>query len=294
MKISRNIACILLFMILMSVVIGDDANPFAHRDKKEQQSQSLWQKLKSDIWIKFLELQRNLNQKLSSSITNLKDSFSIKHILILLVFSLLYGMVHAVGPGHGKMLVSAYFLNRKGSIISALRVGSITALTHSGSAIIIGLIFGLVIKASGMNSQAGVQKTIGIIGGILIMILGVFYLLTRFPAIKKKFIKIGQVKNDALMGVLSGIIPCPVAMTIILFSLYLGALYLGLISVIALSVGMAATISAIGIITIKFKSNFLKIFSGKAKSVALIQNIITIIGSGAIILLGAIMVLMRV
>ena len=206
---------------------------------------------------------------------------------------MLYGVVHALGPGHGKMLVSAYFLDTKGTLFRALRMGAIVAATHCGSALILGSIFGLVVKTAGMNRQAEAQSIVGIIGGILISALGIIYFLSRLPAVRKKFKNIGKIKNDALMGVLSGIIPCPVAMTIILFSIYIGAFHLGIIAVVALSIGMAATVAAIGIITIEFKQSFLKILSKKSKRLALFQNIFGIIGSLAIVCLGILMIFMN-
>ena len=54
-----------------------------------------------------------------------------------------------------------------------------------------------------------------------------------------------------LVGVFSGMVPCPISLTIILFSIYLDVFWYGLLSVIMFSVGMAGTVSLLGLATIK-------------------------------------------
>jgi len=51
-------------------------------------------------------------------------------ITTLLVF-LAWGMIHAKGPGHGKMMVSAYLAGTKGRIWDAVRLGAIVTFTHT-------------------------------------------------------------------------------------------------------------------------------------------------------------------
>ena len=98
----------------------------------------------TDLWTSFSELQRGFQLKLMKRMKQLKESISFSIVLLIMLISVGYGIIHALGPGHGKLLISSYYLNRESKILSAVKIGAIVAFTHSGLALIIGLLFGLL------------------------------------------------------------------------------------------------------------------------------------------------------
>ena len=58
-------------------------------------------------------------------------------VAMLLLLSLLYGMLHAAGPGHGKMLVASYFTARGRSYARAVSMGLMIAAVHVFSALLL-------------------------------------------------------------------------------------------------------------------------------------------------------------
>ncbi|MEA3499148.1 MAG: DUF1007 family protein, partial [Campylobacterota bacterium] len=65
-------------------------------------------KVESNILDKLSELLTNLKDSIKELLNDIKSNNSPMAYLWLLVFSFLYGIIHAIGPGHGKSLVSAY------------------------------------------------------------------------------------------------------------------------------------------------------------------------------------------
>ncbi len=289
MNVFAKILIITLIAVFLEISLCSDEIDGTWNDKHPI---GWFSKYESNISLNFSGLHQDLTMKLSSALTDLKNNFTVKYLIFLLFFSFIFGAIHALGPGHGKTLVSAYFLNQDRTIFSALKIGVIVAFTHSGSAIILGLLFGLVIRATGME-QANIRDYFSIIIGVLITFLGLFYLLSRIPKAEDKFHTFQHLKSDSVTAVLSGIVPCPVGMTIILSSIYLGILFLGLLAVIAHSIGVATTISIVGIITIKFKKSLIKFLTRKYFSISIAQNLLGIIGAVVIILLGFLMVLAK-
>lgn len=265
-------------MLVSSMVMAQ--NPFTSKEGKKTEYRQ-----KSVVWLKIVEVQKELNSTLTKNLKILQEEFNFKILLTLLLIGFIYGVVHALGPGHGKMLVGAYFLQGEASIFSSIKIGTIISITHSGSAAILGILFGIFMKSAGMYKH-DVQNYIGLISGILIAILGIVYLFLSL--FKKAHVhKILSQKNEALLGVFSGMVPCPVSLTIILFSIYLKMLWVGIAVVITLSLGMAVTISSIGIIMIKSRNLVGKFGKNKnSKKALIIQKVFAVSGSLIIIIIG--------
>ena len=65
--------------------------------------------------LEMLRTQLNgLKDRLKATLQDIKKKDSITSYFWLLLFSFLYGVLHAVGPGHGKTLVSSYFMQKRG------------------------------------------------------------------------------------------------------------------------------------------------------------------------------------
>ncbi len=284
----KNISIIIILSI---VAILFAQNPFTSKTDKTKVTESKLSK--NSLWLKIVDIQKNLNRSVSSSLRKLKQEFDYKIFLILIGVSFLYGVVHAIGPGHGKMLVGAYFLKEKASVFSSLKIGSIISITHSGSAAILGLLVGIFFKSAKMYKD-DFQMYITIFSGILIAVLGVFYLLRSIFPKKFEHNHNSKEKNELLLGVFSGMVPCPVSLTIILFSIYLDLLWVGISCVLALSLGMAVTISLIGILVIKTRA-VTEFMTRKRSTLSLVMGkILSISGSLIIISIGVFMALSKI
>ena len=243
---------IILIIIILSVCISifAQSSPFSKTKNLEKHSFLLQ---KSSLWHTITKWQKELKSTLTTLLKNLSNSFNLKYFIILIAISTAFGIIHAIGPGHGKMIVGAYFLKEKSIPIKAIKIGCTIAITHSGLAIFLGIIFGIFVKNMKMHGRIDIQNYIGIVGGIFITLLGVYYLWQKISNTSHLH-KISSGNNEILLGVFSGLIPCPISMTIILFSLYFNVFLYGFISVIFFSVGMAFTISLLGIMMIHSRS----------------------------------------
>jgi len=287
MKTRKIILLLLLLMICISLFA--QANPFTGKSSPGTGSSALQ---KSSLWHTIAQWQKDMNSKLTTLLKDLGDSFNLTYFLILIAISAVFGVIHAIGPGHGKMIVGAYFLKEKSSPIKAVKIGCTIAITHSGLAILLGLIFGLIVRGMKMHGRSDVQNYIGLIGGVLIALLGIYYLRQQLSK-NEHLHKISNGKNELLIGVFSGLVPCPVSMAIILFSLYFNVFFYGLISVIFFSVGMAFTISLIGIIMIKSRGFISQIHLKNKKKAEVFQKIFGIATSLIIILIGISLVISK-
>ena len=89
--------------------------------------------------------QQSMQRELATNVKRLKSGNAIGAALALVGLSFIYGIVHAIGPGHGKAIISSYVVAneetmRRGVMISFLAAGmqALTAVALVG-VLLIGL-----------------------------------------------------------------------------------------------------------------------------------------------------------
>jgi len=209
----------------------------------------------SNIWGEFIyhlnQYQQILNSHIASSFREV-DENGIYGSLLIIAIAFIYGVIHAVGPGHGKAVVASYFLAQKRKVSSAFKMGYSVAIIHTLSAFL--LTFTLYYIVDGIfsrNFNQSVDLMYKVSGG-LILLVGLF-LIYELWRDRSKTERIDTVTNKKyfVIALSIGIVPCPGVMTILLFSLMLGHLITGIFATIAMSIGMGLTISLSAIVAQK-------------------------------------------
>ena len=215
---------------------------------------------------------------------------------IFMLLSFVYGMVHALGPGHGKVYACAYFLNRPGTIKRGLLLGGLTMLIHVLSATTLILGGALVLKTSGAmtleNSSAILERaSYGLLIG-----LGVFLAGHTIRQISAKTVVPpssfpGALDNASLFltALAVGIVPCPGAAMILLFSLTLGILPAGLGAMVCIAIGMSITTSMFAVAAITLKAHFLTLAEANRRLFTLAYAGLSLAGATGITVFGSIL-----
>lgn len=130
----------LLLLVMLGLGGAALANPFAPGTKPpETKTVEATVAPASGLsgWI--AETQRKVNRSLNQSMADLKTG-SPQAILIGAALCFLYGVFHAAGPGHGKVITMSYFLSRDANPWRGVLMGTQIALTHVGGAILLAVI----------------------------------------------------------------------------------------------------------------------------------------------------------
>ncbi|MGD8563128.1 MAG: hypothetical protein PVG03_11345 [Desulfarculaceae bacterium] len=204
--------------------------------------------------------QRQINQKMSELGREVKQTGSLRPVLFLLALSLLYGLLHAAGPGHGKIVVLSYAVTR-GRLSAALAVGNLTAIVHGLSGITFVLMVKFVLDARMSGTLTHTTQNTQVISYGLLSLFGAVLLGRSLWSWRAKAKEAEAPKRDVppwLMAVAAGLIPCPGVVLIMLFCLAQGMLWLGVLMASAMSLGMAITITAVAVTAYAGKSLSLK------------------------------------
>jgi len=219
-------------------------------------------------------LQSNLLQesitKIKSLFESIKDEKNPLGYLSLLLFAYIYGLIHAIGPGHGKTLVASYFLSNERSYLKALFVSLAIGVVHTFSAFLLTLF--IYYSVDTFLSQF-MKDTVYIttkISAVTIIAIALYLFYTKYKAYKKNAsakvfnfatsphastcgcgsCKVDKNSTDFALIVSAGIIPCPGTISIFIFSLSLGLYYAGFLAAFVMSIGMSSIIFISAIISV--------------------------------------------
>ena len=239
-------------------------------------------------------LQHRLNKALVAFTREIKETRSKKSLFIVIVIAFSYGVIHALGPGHGKTITWSYFLSKQAHIKKGIVLGNAIAFLHAGSALVIVLSLQFVARRALLTSFEEVSRRIQLISYALIAMIGLFLLIRtcgnlrrgKNPSKNILSYEDAEPPNMIPVAIAVGMIPCPGAVIILLFSISMGILKLGVLLTFMMALGMGVTISSVAVLTIVAKRGVLKCVSAKPKVIANFQTATEIAGSAFIFLLG--------
>lgn len=216
--------------------------------------------IKELILGKIIFFQAQINETIGGYFDMLEDGNKEVYFYILAI-SFLYGLIHALGPGHGKVVIAGYFLAKGKKIADAFKAGFLTAVIHTFSALLVVGVLYIIFQGMFTSYFANINQNMYKVSAIFILALALymFYELlfhheqARCSATNKGILAI---------SLSIGIVPCPGVMSIVLYAMLVGYIGLGFFSAILMSVGMGITISLAGILATKVKfSNSQKLFN---------------------------------
>ncbi len=186
---------------------------------------------------------------------------------LLLAFGL--GAMHALSPGHGKTVVGAYLVGSRGTIKHAMFLGLTVTITHTVGVFALGLI---TLFASNYILPEKIMPFLTFISGLMVFYIGVNLFKGRLLSIfgtkdihshhthsHGEHSHGGKVhshlppqeitwKNLLGLGISGGLLPCPSALVLMLSAISLNRTGYGILLTFVFSLGLAATLTSIGLI----------------------------------------------
>lgn len=282
----------LTFIVITVLILSDLAaggNPFLNKkaDNKNTEQTVNTPATQMPFMDKIIKIQRELNSKLSQLIRETREDSSISTILFALIISFIYGMIHSLGPGHGKIFATSYFLSNRSRYLNGIILGYTTGLIHALSAVISVTVLYFILSGGSMKNIDDLNITMQKISYFVIILAGIFLL---FSALKHKH-KEKEKKDRSLLSiaVAVGLVPCPGTTIVLIFSMTLGIYLFGITLAAAMALGMGTTISLAGLSAIFLNRQGEKLSSKIVKSTEILEKVLNITGAVVIIVLGIIL-----
>ena len=319
----RRLAALVLLSLLLGlapaslVPAGAQSLPGLPPAEAETAPQEVgfWQRTRFEI----ARLQQELQRDLARLVRDLKTGESLVPLATLLFFSFLYGVVHAAGPGHGKVVISSYLLAQESRVKRGIQLSFLAALVQAFSAIALVGVLALVLDLTRREAAEKVQL-LEIASYSLIILLGLWMLTAALRG------KLGcghdhgshdhghhdhgdhhhdhghaqrpgraeaAPSGRGILGgfvpmVLSvGIRPCSGAVIILLFTLAQGIFLAGIGATFAMALGTALTVAALGILAVTSRNLAVRLAGQDSVWEDRIGRSLAVLGSLAICVFGA-------
>lgn len=130
------------------------------------------------IWLLILQTQQSLHRDLAKAVKKIKTDGTLAASISLVLLSFIYGVVHAVGPGHGKAVISSYVLAnertvRRGIILAILAslMQAVTAIAVVGVLAVLLNMSGILIKSTAGYLESASYALVALVGAWLVISL---------------------------------------------------------------------------------------------------------------------------
>ena len=204
-------------------------------------------------------------------------------VVVSLLVAAFWGAAHALTPGHGKALVAGYLIGTRGRPRDAVLLGATVTMTHTAGVFGLGLV---TLLLSRFIVPEQLYPWLTLVSGLLVVGVGLGVLRARLRA---RAPGAGlqsdtdehhhghhhhhhqegvQLKSDTErassggilgVGIAAGLLPCPSALVVLLSALALHRIGFGFALIVAFSLGLAATITGIGLVAVLARRVFSRV-----------------------------------
>jgi nickel/cobalt transporter (NicO) family protein len=195
---------------------------------------------------------------------------SLGVLLLSFLIAAFWGAAHALTPGHGKALVAAYLVGTRGRPRHAFLLGGTVTLAHTAGVFALGFV---TLGLSQFIVPERLYPWLTLASGVLVVVVGASVLRQRMRGRATQHHDHDHHEHDhdhdhhhhddALtskgilsVGIAAGLLPCPSALVVLLSAIALHRIGLGLALIVAFSVGLAATITGIGLVAVLARRAF--------------------------------------
>ena len=246
-------------------------------------------------WIMYESIgwQRDVNMRMSGLLKAVADNPG-RAGGSLLAFSFLYGVLHALGPGHGKVVIGTWLATHPSKLRSSIGLTLASSLLQGLVAIALVVVVLTLLELparqlhlSGVWLEKASYALVGLLGVMLcVRALKTLRRLLRRPTFKaftphhihhehcgcghqhlptQDQLQSGDDWRARLMIVLSmGMRPCSGALMVLLFSKVIGVFGWGMASAMAMAAGTSLTISSLALLVHSFRQLAVKLGGNKA------------------------------
>ncbi|MBX9635720.1 MAG: ABC transporter [Magnetospirillum sp.] len=251
-------------------------------------------------------LQRQLNGEMRQHLAVMKETGSWQPAFGLMLAAFMYGVFHAIGPGHGKVVIGSWFATHRAHIAHGLAACGLSALVQAGSAVaVVGLLAGALALAPREVMAQAAWLEVGSYGLIAVMGLTMGWNTLRgrhscghdhghhhHECCEHGHHHHTPEPTRTLFGMAAavGFRPCSGAILVLLFTLANNMFWVGIAATLAMAVGVALTVSGIGLSALGL-NRLLDRGAGHSRHADIIRKGLGLAGAAVITLMGAVLLL---
>lgn len=264
--------------------------------------------------------QREFYRQLAAGLRSIKAQATAATIVTFGGVCFLYGILHAIGPGHGKSVISAYLVANERTVRRGILLSFLAALSQAVTAIAVVSCLISLLKGTGITTDASLGLLTAASGGFIAAV-GAWMVWTSLReraggrrgesssrahqdhgrphpatdgacggghcevAAHRLFGQTSPPRLGMIIGAI-GVRPCSGAIFVLLFANAIGLYKVGVWAVLAMALGTAITASALAVFTLWSKRAAVRLVSLNTRRLDRIYRSMRLVGSVAVLCLG--------
>ena len=195
------------------------------------------------LFTQIADWQRLFNQLISDNLHHIQQHSAAAGIT-LITASFLYGVIHALGPGHGKFIIASYLSTHESRLKQSIKLSVFSSLTQGIVAVVATSVVLIVLNLSSRYfklSQLWLER-----GAFLLLAgLGLYWIYQGSRTLKKPSATIFQINKltplsssqTSSQSAVIGMRPCSGAIFVLFLSYMLDIYLWGVVATLAMSLG---------------------------------------------------------
>jgi ABC-type nickel/cobalt efflux system permease component RcnA len=255
------------------------------------------------------QMQRSLQRDLAASFRSYKEERSAAAAWLLISLGFLYGLFHAAGPGHGKAVISAYLLAHGRQVRRGLVLSTASALLQGITAIVLVEVTVGLLGLTGRSAQSA-ASTVETVSFALTAAIGAWLSMQALRRLCAHLLGRGAhshaahhhdghachhvgpqtaARGGTTAGILLsiGLRPCSGAVLILVLAHAFDMRAVGIGAVAAMSIGTAAAVGVLALLTLYTRRLAVAVASGRSRSLAVVGQGFVLLAGLTILALGA-------
>jgi len=249
-------------------------------------------------------LQRSLTADMREQLVLIRDGGGWEPLAAIIFAAFLYGVFHAIGPGHGKVVIGSWFATRRARVVHGLAACFLSAMVQGASAIAAVL---LLAGAFSLAPRQVMAQAAWLEAGsyALITVMGAWMLV---QALRGRAACGHDHSHDHsccghhhhetedrrtlwAMAAAVGFRPCSGAILVLLFCLANAMMWVGVAATFAMALGVGLTVSGIGLSALGLNRLLERRVTPESRFGRSLRRILGLAGAGAILMLGLVLLL---
>lgn len=230
-----------------------------------------------------------LQERLASYTRKVVDEKNRAAFWASLGLAVVFGLLHVLGPGHGKVFTLAYFTSRQARLREGLMLSALINILDSFSAfLLVGLTYGILsLTIQSTGAVAGRISRIVAYGAIFI--LGISHVIAHFVGRQKREKNSKGILKPWMLALSVGLIPCPVSSALLAYGMAEDAFRFSLLLVAGVSLGGMIALSLYSFLIISGKAGLVRVMKNRGFDQSL--EWFELLSMGLLALVGAVLLL---
>ncbi|MER9412235.1 sulfite exporter TauE/SafE family protein [Mesorhizobium sp. M0589] len=232
-----------------------------------------------------VEFQRTIYLTLAEQIKLLSAGGGWLAFMTFLPMGVLFGVAHALTPGHSKAVLATYLAGSEAKVARGLLVSLTLSFTHVTIAVLIAVLsLPLVSIALGSVGRAPLLEDIsrGLLG-----LIGAWMV---WRALRHRH---HHKHEGEVVGVMAGLVPCPLTLFVMTFAIVRGVPVAGLLFAGTMMIGVAITLCSVAVLSILLRESLMHFVESRPRLFDAITRTIEGFAGAALVALAIHEILLR-